>query len=123
MEEIGYLLILHKMKIDKIFKNNDFRFIILDDNDQVIDDANGYGYKTYQNAEKRMWFKFKGGKEKLDIISKFWKENQHIYKYYIDLLEINCKEISRYEVTVKELIDDTNEYFNTKISYSYFKNI
>ena len=33
---------------------------------EVIDNANGYGYKTRQNAEKAGWYKFKGGKSKKD---------------------------------------------------------
>ena len=41
------------------------RYRIKDDDGNVIDDAQGYGYKTYQNAIKAKWYKFQGGREKL----------------------------------------------------------
>ncbi len=43
------------------YSNN--RFCIVDDNGEIIDNAQGYGYKTKQNAYKAGYWKFKGGKE------------------------------------------------------------
>lgn len=43
----------------------DTRFVITDTNNNIIDDAQGYGYKTKQTAEKALWYKFKGGREKI----------------------------------------------------------
>ena len=31
---------------------------------EIVDDAQGYGYKDKQKATKAMWWKFNGGKEK-----------------------------------------------------------
>ena len=54
------------------------RYIIIDkDTGEIIDDAQGYGYKTHESARKAMWYKFEGGKKKMDSEKskafKFWK--------------------------------------------------
>lgn len=40
------------------------RYRIEDENGNVTDDAQGYGYKSRQKAAKAVWYKFKGGREK-----------------------------------------------------------
>ena len=41
------------------------RYVIIDENSgEIVDDAQGYGYKDKQKATKAMWWKFSGGKEK-----------------------------------------------------------
>ena len=42
------------------------RYRIEDDEGNIIDDAQGYGYKSRKNAAKVLWYKFKGGREKLN---------------------------------------------------------
>ena len=42
------------------------RFDICDATGKVIDDAQGYGYKTEQSAHKAAAYKFKGGQKKAD---------------------------------------------------------
>lgn len=54
------------MNIQETIKNGKTRYIILDDNNKLIDDAQGYGFKTKQAAYKCYAYKFKGGKEKDD---------------------------------------------------------
>ena len=44
------------------------RWIIVDANDKLLDDAGDYGYKTKQNALKAGWYKFQGGMNKIDDI-------------------------------------------------------
>lgn len=52
------------------------RFIIVEsDSGVVIDDAQGYGYKTVRNAYKAGWYKFKGGKAKVVAGKSWW--NKH----------------------------------------------
>lgn len=45
----------------KIVQKNK-RFVIADNSGKVVDDAQGWGYKTEEKARKAMWYKFKGGK-------------------------------------------------------------
>ena len=58
------------------FKN---RFVVVNKEGTVIDDANGYGYKTKQNAYLAANWKFLGGKEKANKrksdFEKWKKEN------------------------------------------------
>lgn len=58
-----------------VHKHNEFddefsetRYIIVDDNGKIIDDAQGYGYKTYQNAYKSYYYK--KNKPKIDKLRK-----------------------------------------------------
>ena len=58
------------------FKKVPDRFIIVDLNGKLLDDAQGYGYKSILNAHKAATYKFCGGKDKSDamkkIAKKFW---------------------------------------------------
>lgn len=52
------------------------RWIIVDANNKVLDDAGGYGFKTKGNALKAGWYKFQGGKNKIDEIKSWWEQNK-----------------------------------------------
>jgi hypothetical protein len=87
----------------KISKRNDGRFDIVDPTTSaVLDDANGYGYKTTQSAQKAAWYKFKGGKEKMDATKKeakeFWRAHRVFAREVYRSLESNLKEICRGEI-------------------------
>ena len=73
------------------------KFVIVDKNDKVVDDAQGYGYTTKRKAEKASWYKFKGGKQKIDNEKKegieFWKNNEEFAKDVKNYYEWNFKEI------------------------------
>ncbi len=56
------------------------RYRIEDDDGKVIDDAQGYGYKTYQKAIKAMWHKFQGGREKLKDPEYLRERNIRLHK-------------------------------------------
>ena len=43
---------------DKLKIITEIRFIIVDDNDKIIDDCNGYGYKTIESANKVLTWKY-----------------------------------------------------------------
>lgn len=66
------------------FKKVPDRFIIVDLNGKLLDDAQGYGYKSILNAHKAATYKFCGGKDKSDamkkIAKKFWKEHKEFGK-------------------------------------------
>jgi len=68
---------------------------------EVIDNANGYGYKTRQNAEKAAWYKLKGGKTKKDAEKReataFWRQHTDFGKAIQDYYETWFKEIARGE--------------------------
>lgn len=46
----------------------------MDENDKVVNNAQGYGYKDKQKATKAMWYKFDGGKKKKDNEKKLFKQ-------------------------------------------------
>lgn len=53
-------------KIVNYQTQNGQRYAIADEDDKVIDDAQGYGYKSFINAKKAANYKFNGGKKKAD---------------------------------------------------------
>jgi hypothetical protein len=78
------------------------RWIIVDIDDSPLDDAGGYGYKTKQNAMKAGWYKFQGGRNKIDEIKSWWKQNKAFSKRLNDFQEWNFKEIARDEIDFEE---------------------
>lgn len=76
---------------------------------KVVDTAGGYGYKSFESARKAMWYKFKGGKKKIDDLkseaTKFWKINPEIRAYVNDFYMYGFKEIARGELSDNDLIN------------------
>jgi hypothetical protein len=101
------------------------RFCIMDENNKIVDDAQGYGYKTIQNANKALWYKFKNGRNILDKEKnealKFFKDNPEIKKSLNDILEINFKEICRGETTDEEILKCVEEEFKVKLPKNIIK--
>jgi hypothetical protein len=95
-------------------------YVIVDKDGKIIDDAQGYGYKTFNNAKKAMWYKFEGGKQKKQDLkmerNRIFKENPGLEKHINNFYETWFKELSRGEVTEDDLIKDIEENFG--ISYS-----
>ena len=88
----------------------------------IIDDAQGYGYKTQQKAAKAGWWKFKGGKGKTkneEKIVMLWMSNNAKYvEEYENIVISNFKELPN-EKELEKLL-----YLKTGIripSISYFK--
>jgi hypothetical protein len=72
----------------------DGRFIIADPaTGQALDDANGHGYTSREKAARAAWYKFKGGKAKLDVAKgeadRFWRANKAFAKKLGDMAEYN----------------------------------
>ena len=86
----------------------DYRFVIVDDAGKVVDDASGYGYKTYKKAIKAMWYKFGGGKAKIETATekrrKFMKEYPGLENFIEELYMYNCKEFARGEYNDKNVL-------------------
>jgi len=106
------------------------RFIIInEDSGEIVDDAQGYGYKDKQKAAKAMWWKFKGGKEKRDNEKKLFNDwikieiNKKIFNEISELMEINMIEIASKEVTVSKIIKDIENQFNIKLPKFVINNI
>jgi hypothetical protein len=76
--------------------DSQLRFDICDEAGKVIDDAQGYGYKSAQSAHKAASYKFKGGKQKADaakVLAKaFWRQNKSFAAQLSDMLLCSIKE-------------------------------
>lgn len=72
------------------------RYDIADEQNNIIDNAQGYGYKSLASAQKAAWYKFKGGREKKNTLKRqayrFWKQNPKFKNDMIDVLEYNIKD-------------------------------
>lgn len=89
----------------------DKRWVLIDPETKgIIDDAQGYGYKSKQKAIKAGWYKFSGGKEKKQsaksAAKNFWKKNKEFAKEVNNLYEWGFKEIARGEIDPDEEIDE-----------------
>jgi hypothetical protein len=110
-----------------VLKNNcepyNPRFVITDDEGKIVDDAQGYGYKTKQNAYKAMNYKFQGGKQKKqqkDSIRKtFFKQHPGLEKFIDSVYEMNCKEIFRGEVSEEDIKQEIKDKFGIDIPSKY----
>lgn len=84
------------------------RFAIVDADGVIVDDAQGYGYKSKQAAHKVIWYKFKGGKDKIASANaagrNYWRDKKHIAKAIDKYVDNNLKEIARDEVTADDFI-------------------
>lgn len=68
------------------------RFDICDMDCNVIDDAQGYGYKTAQSAHKAAAYKLKGGKQKADAAKVFWRKHKDFAKKLSEVIMDNFKD-------------------------------
>jgi len=83
----------------EVVRRDDGRYVVTDvATQEVLDNANGYGYKTRQNAEKAAWYKFKGGKGKKDAEKRaataFWRQHNDFGKAVQDYYETWFKAIA-----------------------------
>lgn len=102
------------------------RYVIVEkESGKTIDNAQGYGYKSFASAKKAMWYRFEGGKKKTDNTQpeavKFWKNNPAIKAFVNDFYMYNFKEISRGEFSDNDLIKGIKEKFNIDINKKYFE--
>jgi len=102
----------------KIVSFGQNRYAISDLDGKIIDDANGYGYKTSKSAYLAMKYKFLGGKQKSYSQKKQFRdwiknpEHKKISKEFNDLLECNFKEIARGETSINDIwkhIEDSHK--------------
>ena len=100
------------------------RYIIVEkETGKVIDDAQGYGYKSFQSAKKAMWYRFDGGEKKINAAkseaTKFWKDHPKVRSLVEDFYDCNVKQICLGEVSEEDLIKEVKEKFNIKLDKKY----
>jgi hypothetical protein len=91
------------------------RYDICDMNGVVIDDAQGYGYKSAQSAHKATAYKFKGGKEKASAAKAFWRKNKNFADALSEMLMINFKDPPSNKEIVKFALEHGIEDFDPKM--------
>lgn len=101
------------------------RYMVIEkETKRIVDDARGYGFKSFESAKKAMWYRFDGGKQKIDSLKseakKFWKANPEIKSFVNNLYEYNVKEIALGEISEDVLVESVNEKFNITINKKYF---
>jgi len=103
------------------FDMSDPRFVIADDDGNVIDDAQGFGYKSRQKAHKFISYKYKRGRQKKQDKSQFFKQNPEIKNAIDEILEINVKEIARGEIKMNEIKEFIDQKFDIDLPKGYLK--
>ena len=64
-------------------EDEETRYRIEDEDGNIIDDAQGYGYKSRKKAAKALWYMFKDGREKLnDPVYVHQKAQKRLEKAY-----------------------------------------
>ena len=114
------------IETNQVVIGGEYRYVIIEKNTgKLLDDAQGYGYKTAQGAHKAGWYKYQNGKKKIDseksIAKQFWKLHRDIKNDVIDMLEGNIKEICRGEITETQIITDFEKQYGFVIPKSALK--
>ena len=104
------------------YQNFDYRYAIADATGKIIDDAQGYGYKSRQKAHIAISYKYQGGKQKANQrkadYNKWLKENPvhaSIVDEFNDQIMWCFKEIARGETTQKEIWDELKKEYAIEI--------
>jgi hypothetical protein len=110
----------------RVIIEGEHRFVIVEKGtDKILDNAQGYGYKTAQGAHKAGWYKFQKGHEKINSekaeARRFWKLHSDIKQEVVEMLECNVKEICRGELTVAEILTDLEKYYGFVFPKSVIK--
>ena len=102
------------------------RYMIIEkETKRIVDNAGGHGFKSFGAAKKAMWYRFEGGKQKIDSLkseaTKFWKAYPEIKSFVNNLYEYNVKEIALGEISDDDLVNSVKEKFNITINKKYFE--
>jgi len=95
------------------------RYAIADTNGKIIDDAQGYGYKSKQAAYKVANYKFKGGKSrahKKRVNARKWKkENKDVWLELVKTYQMNATELVKGNITEREIMNSVARTTGTQI--------
>jgi hypothetical protein len=98
---------------DDGFSCSERRYAIADASGTIVDDAQGFGYKSFGAANKAMWYKFKGGRGKIEsakiAATKYWRDKKGIVRDIMGAMECNFKELARGEISDEEIISDVEK--------------
>lgn len=112
----------YKMEERKIVPFGQYRFAIAEEGGKIVDDAQGYGYRTRQKAFLAMNWKFKGGRQKAETQKSNYKKwvkedskNKELIDKFNEYLEWNFKELARNEVTIDEIWNTLESEYGIKV--------
>lgn len=120
-------VIAAKYKCDEYYEGSitiGGRFAIADGNGKILDDAQGYGYKSVQNATLALKWKYLGGKQKsaqrrTDFMN--WKKASPVHDLIVrefhSLVENWVKELACGEITEKDIWTDLKERYQMDIPF------
>lgn len=123
------------IKSEELFSLYDNRFIVIDlDTGEIIDDAQGYGYKTKQKAYAAFYYKKHNKKsdikknKKLKIAIEKWLDKHEDFKddieYWVfQIVAKNCTDVAFNEKTVGDLLKEYNlelKSFSIKQLLAYY---
>lgn len=113
-----------QFEIKQVEINGEPRYCLEDVYGKVIDDAQGYGYKTIQSASKAGWYKFNGGKETVNtnekLAKKFSKEHPKILEE-IDYIRFYALKDGDSKKEVEESIIELLKEHNVELPVGAFK--
>lgn len=92
---------------------------------EVIDDAQGYGYKSQQGAWKALYFKLNKEKIKDNAIKihNWWKEHNELNKIIQNNLCWDAEDYYQYDKETRKSIDNGSRYINYISEYIKENNI
>ena len=103
------------------------RFVIIDHAGTVVDDAQGYGYKTAHNAHKVIWYKFDGGRKKMgkrkSAARRFWREHPDIRKSAESWILGAAKDLCRGEITLKDIAASLSRETGTDVAVGHLQEL
>ncbi len=104
-------------------EDSQIRYAISDDDGKILDNAYGLGYKSQQSASKAMWYKFKGGKSKIqserDKKKAFFKKHEGVEAYIQNMYDCYFKELARGERDEDDMLEEVNKEFGIDMPKSY----
>jgi len=110
--------------IKKTINGDPYRYVMMDtETGEIIDDAQGYGYKTPQKAYAAYNYKHGGGKKKHDAAKQYWKKNKEIAKFCTKWFECSFKELAFGAVSLKDLQRDIMEEFKVEVPLAFLKKL
>lgn len=110
------------------FIENEIRYVIVEKGTgKVLDDAQGYGYKTAQGAHKAGWYKFQRGRDHIitgaEKAKEFWDLHPEAAKEIENQMEMWYKELARGEFTFEQIISEVEKRFLLDVPQEILKYI
>jgi len=113
-----------KIELKPNCKEENPRFVIVNDNEEIISDAQGNGYKSRESANRDLLNKFKTGKEtpkqkKSREKQTFFRENKELNNFLEETIEENTIDIIQMRMSKKDIINIVKKEFKIEIPEEY----